>query len=371
MKKIIINTFLLLTGCLISLVILEGFLRIYNPFDLRIKGDKIVLPVNRNYSYKANIDGLDNIIIHKKNSLGFRGEEPPVDFNEYLTIITVGGSTTECALISDGKTWPDRLKVMLKNDFPRLWLNNAGLVGHSTFAHIILLNDYIVKIKPKVALFLIGINDLGRSAMTDRDAENVREISIASRTSLKGIYRSLSANSELLSLMFNFYRYSLAKSMGLVHNKVELDEMGQLELNDSYCEKMESLHKKNYLPGYEARLKEVVRICKTNGIEPVIITQPILWGDGIDCIKNINLANIKIDQNTNGKLEWEILELYNDISRNVAAKEDILLIDLATKMPKCSIYFYDGIHYTNRGAEKVAEIIYKELSPSLKKQFFQ
>jgi hypothetical protein len=65
MKNTITNTLLLLTGCLISLIILEGFLRIYNPFDVRIKGDKIVLPVNRNYSYKINVDGLDNIINHK------------------------------------------------------------------------------------------------------------------------------------------------------------------------------------------------------------------------------------------------------------------------------------------------------------------
>lgn len=367
MKKIITNTFLLLTGFLISLILLEGFLRIYNPFDLRIKGEKIVLPVNRNYYYKVNVEGLDNIINHKKNSLGFRGEEPPVDFNEYLTIIVVGGSTTECSLISDGKTWPDKLKFMLKNDFPRLWLNNAGLVGHSTFGHIILLNDYIVKIKPNVVFLLIGINDLGRSAMTDYDAENVREISVASRTSLKGIFRSLSANSELLSLILNYYRYSLAKSMGLVNTKVELDKMGQLELSDAYCETMKSLHKKNYLPAYEARFEKIIAICKANKIEPIIITQPILWGGGVDCVKKINLSNIKLDQNTNGKLAWEILELYNDISRHIAVKENVLMIDLAKQMPKCSIYFYDGVHFTNKGAEKVAEIIYKELSPFLDK----
>jgi len=221
-----------------------------------------------------------------------------------------------------------------------------------------------------VVLFLLGRNDVGRSAVTNFDSEHVRGISVASMTSIKGIYKSLSANSELLSLILNFYRYLKAKSLGLVHTKLELDKMGQIELNDSYCEKMKCLYKRNYLPGYEARLEEIVAICKTNRIEPVIMTQPMLCGDGVDCLKNINLSKVKIDQNTNGKLAWEILELYNDINRKVADREEVLIIDLARKMPKCSLLFYDDVHYTNKGAEKAAEIIYNELSPFLHKKSF-
>jgi len=109
-NSILMNILLSLLGCLIALVLLEGLLRIYNPIDLRVRGDKIVLPINRNYRYKNDtIPGLDKVIVHRKNSLGFRGEEPPIDFMKYLTIITIGGSTTECSQISDGKTWPDIL----------------------------------------------------------------------------------------------------------------------------------------------------------------------------------------------------------------------------------------------------------------------
>jgi hypothetical protein len=38
----------------------------------------------------------------------------------YITIITVGGSTTECKFLSDNETWPEPLKSDLKKDHPGL-----------------------------------------------------------------------------------------------------------------------------------------------------------------------------------------------------------------------------------------------------------
>ncbi len=38
-------------------------------------------------------------------------------------------------------------------------------------------------------------------------------------------------------------------------------------------------------------------------------------------------------------------------------------------MPKSSRYYYDFLHYTNDGAEKVAEITYLELAPFLQKTY--
>jgi hypothetical protein len=64
----------------------------------------------------------------------------------------------------------------------------------------------------------------------------------------------------------------------------------------------------------------------------------------------------------NGLERWTIMERYNDVTKQVAAENDLLLIDLADKMPKSSLYFYDLVHFTNKGAKKVSEIIYDELS---------
>jgi len=88
-------------GCGVAFVILEIFLRVFNPLGFRVKGDKIILPANMEYNISGvGIDKLDAEIIHKKNSLGFRGEEPPKNFDDYLTMVVVGASTAECFYLS-------------------------------------------------------------------------------------------------------------------------------------------------------------------------------------------------------------------------------------------------------------------------------
>ena len=152
-----------LAGCLVALAVLEVLLRVYNPLEIRFRPDRIVLPVNKRYIFN-NVDKFTKLpptTKHTKNSLGFRGAPPPRDFPDYLTIITIGGSTTECFYLSDGRTWPDLLGQNLSRQFNRVWVNNAGLDGATTYRHLILMEDYVAQLRPKVVLFLIGINDVG------------------------------------------------------------------------------------------------------------------------------------------------------------------------------------------------------------------
>ena len=64
-------------------------------------------------------------------------------------------------------------------------------------------------------------------------------------------------------------------------------------------------------------------------------------------------------------LQEKVLELYNDVLRSDSSR--IIVIDLARKMPKDSRYYYDFIHFTNEGAEKVAEILAGELQKTILK----
>ena len=104
---------------LISLVLVLGFceliLRVYNPLGFRIKGDKIILPINKKeiIHHEHGLGKLDKVVVQQRNSLGFRGPEPPADFSRDLTIVTVGGSTTECFDLAEDKTWPHDLGVQL------------------------------------------------------------------------------------------------------------------------------------------------------------------------------------------------------------------------------------------------------------------
>lgn len=349
---------------LVFIIAAEVILRIYNPFPTGIKGNKIVLRINMQYELQNNeIPVLEKKIIHSKNSLGFRGPEKPLEWNKYFTIFTVGGSTTECRYLSDGRTWSDNLYKKLSDSVSRIWLNNAGFGGHSSFGHLVLLQDYIIKLRPNMVIMLVGINDVARD-----------DLSLSDKFSMKGTYGSIASfftkNSELANLLANIVRVKRAKSNHLVDTYVDLhkSKFDTLTVPEEVIQRKIKMHEKDWLPDYKKRLDSIVKISRINGIDPVLVTQPALCGEGIDSLTSADLEKHRVYDNVNGLEWWKIMEKYNDVTRRVALENSVFLIDLARTMPKSSLYFYDLVHFTNEGALKVSEIIYSELLPYIKKQ---
>jgi hypothetical protein len=78
LKNYITNLLLLLMGCVLAFIAIETMLRVYNPFQFRIKGNKIILPVYFNYNFELkNVKRLDKVVSHTKNSLGFGVKKDP------------------------------------------------------------------------------------------------------------------------------------------------------------------------------------------------------------------------------------------------------------------------------------------------------
>lgn len=290
--------------------------------------------------------------------MGFRGAEIPPNFNDYLSIITVGGSTTECFYLSDGKDWPSLLELNLKKIFPLVWVNNAGFDGHSTFGHKILIDDFILKIKPDIILLLVGANDVGRE---DLNKGYDRRITPKSDDSIK---ENILQKSELYNFIKNIFRVLKAREMEVHHKEIDPLKLETLKINENEKIVIFQQHKK-ILDNFKKRVNLLIEKCGTANIEPILITQTLLWGDVIDPATKIYLAELKTKKGQNGILQWEVLEMYNDVIRNIAKEKKIFIIDLAKLMPKDSRYFYDEYHFTNLGAEKVAEIIFNDIKDHL------
>jgi lysophospholipase L1-like esterase len=293
-------------------------------------------------------------------------------------MITIGGSTTECFYLSDGKTWEDRLADKLRKDFNKVWINNAGLEGHTTFGHLILLQDYIVKLKPKFILLLIGLNDTYRDELSGWEKRNIHEVTIEPT---KGLVNSLAGYSEVLNLYIYIKNYYRTKASGLGHSIILFDrtdpinnrifnkqfDLKKLEAYNPQSETKKSQDPfimRNILDSYEKRIVKIIDTARNNSIEPIFITHPVLYGKVVDDVSRINLANISVD-GMSGSMAWEKLERYNDVLRKIRTEYKVHVIDLARKLPKSSKYFYDLYHYNNEGAEEVAKIIYKDLKPIL------
>ncbi len=345
-------------GITLAAVLLEVFLRIYNPFPTRIKGDKIILPANRKYVFEnIHVAGLDTYIVHTKNALGFRGEEnEAANFNGRTKVFVVGGSTTECLYLSDGQDWPNLAGEKIRKSIPGLWLNNAGLDGHSTFGHTLLVQDYLLKLKPDYIVFLVGTNDVERADLDKFDSMHIRNYS--KHRNWKG---KLVEHSELANLVHNFYAVYKANDKNITHFSFKLSQADTFELPASERQKALAMQQE-FLPKYRQRIDNLIKICQQNNIKPVFVTQPYLLGFGTDAATGANLARIKIGKR-DGATQWQILQLYNSVTIQACNERNIPVINLADKMPKQSVYFYDQAHFTKAGARKVAEIVAAELLP--------
>jgi len=340
----------------IAVLLLEALLRVYNPLPFRLRGDDIVLPAGFRYTLH-NPPGpkLDPVTNHTKNRLGFRGPDRPADFKARLSIVSVGGSTTECFLLSDGKTWTDVMAAELAKGHPNLWVNNAGFDGHSTFGHLVLLRSVLAELKPTVVLFLAGVNDVGADWGYPKDEfDNPPPVRLV---------HHLANSSEIFNSVLNVVRVWRARQLSFDDRPVDLADYAHFSMTDEEVAEEVLTHQRSRA-GYEARLTRLARESRAARIEPVFLTQPTLVGDTVDPETGIDLSTLA-EHHLNGRAQWRVLESYNEVMRRVAARDGTLLIDLANQLPKDSRYYYDLVHFSNQGARAVGEIVAVELGAHL------
>jgi lysophospholipase L1-like esterase len=356
---------LFLASCAVALLGLEIFLRLANPLGQRLRGDEIVLPTHVRYVLQNDFSPkLDREIVLVRNGLGFRGPEWPAAPEGFLTVIAVGGSTTECRFLTEGRDWPAVLGRELAVRFGRVWVNNAGLDGHSTYGHALLLRGRLAALRPKVVLFLVGVNDVERDDLKtqDRALAETQDVSLGTR---------LARWSAVAATVQNLRRASRAEQLNLAYRQIDLKALPSREPDPARAERLLRRHRHEYVRPFRERLQDLLHTCRNSGIVPVLLTQPALYGPVQDDVTGIDLSRVEVDavRRWDGGLAWSILEEYNDATRSVAAAEGAILVDVARGMPKSSRLFYDFTHFTNEGAEAVGRLVAETLCPELARRF--
>jgi lysophospholipase L1-like esterase len=347
----------------VTLGLLEIGLRIYNPIYVPLRADRIELPVNRVFkATNVNNKKVDRDRVTRYNALGLRGPDYPADPQQFIKIFAVGGSTTACVTLTDGKTWPDVLGKLLDAGAGKgVWINNAGIDGHSTFGHQVLLESHLRKYPADFIVFLIGVNDVGRDDLNDYDTRLLeRGLSWRNR---------MVAASELLSTAQVLRRAWRAHDTGLNH-AFDMD-LTRLERGAETPEQFDAQlqrHRDGHLVRYRQRVELLLETTSRLGARPVLVTQPALYGVGRDPTTGVDLGPLrwKDDNGPTAALKWAELDLYNDVLRDLARRQGVVLIDAARSMPKDSKYYFDWIHYSNEGAALMAQIVQEGLQPHLR-----
>jgi len=321
------------------------------------------------YPNAGELPGVHGRKVFSVNEIGLRGPSFPRDAGTYK-IITIGGSTTECAVLDDSEEWPHLLMERLTENggqFP-VWVGNAGISGHNTVDHLVLLQTLPILRRVDALIFLVGVNDLGATlafeggssqADLEREAERFRESILA-----EGVphYRfPLYKHSRL-------FRLSWEAEIALVR-KIRLetrqqDWMGGL----SNLRKLRASSRILPIPSLQTGLTEyherLIRLedqCKILRVRCLFVTQPTFWRNDLTPAEQNLLWWGSIGRWGEQKGYVSTAELaggmnaYNQALLNTCQKYGLECYDLASVAPKSTSVFYDDQHFNEQGAKFVAQ----------------
>ncbi|MAE47158.1 MAG: hypothetical protein CMJ86_09735 [Planctomycetes bacterium] len=312
---------------------------------------------------QGDLFGISGPSRHTTSSLGLRGPEPaPTD---ELHILCVGGSTTACEYLDDDETWPQLLSATFK-DTPT-WVGNAGLSGHRALDHVTLLGKLLNELEDlDVVVVLAGVNDLAIAA-EGRDLQDPMPLSTAQ------LQRVFHAQPRDFSL---WPPQETAISGWLQSMRAERWEVAALEDPAAGSYQTRRMVRADHLPAsasmpsldsalrsYEKHLTWICRAVTRRGIQPLLLTHPVLWGAQQEVLDE------RCWFGWSGAPPWksptayiplarmaEGMHAFNRSTRAVAAQENVILVDL-DHLNSDPALFYDDCHFNEAGARAVAEAL--------------
>lgn len=340
MKKIIFYNIFIFLFVYTFAEILTGTL-IFNKIDCHY------LLCDRKITYKNPFGFYKNKKnFYEKGKYGFRGRTKPL--NE-IDILTIGGSTTDERYLNVKDTWSERLQEQFLKINKNIDVVNAGIDGQSTIGHIWNFENWFNKLedfKPRYIIFYIGLNE----RLMDKEMSSFDHFYDLSKFSfLNKIVFLLKRNNGITYKIYNLlYRKLFLKDYIDVGHKLRTpvykEATKNIILKDSHKQKLVD------------NLNKLVIYSKKLNAKPIFVTQKSLRGISVNGI-NYALGNL------------DILSFENQISKIIISfcfESKIDCVDLNKIVKFNTNDFYDLVHTTPTGSEKISSIIFENIKHLIK-----
>ena len=129
------------------------------------------------------------------------------------------------------------------------------------------------------------------------------------------------------------------------------------------------------VPDFERHLRALVGYIRSDGAQPVLMTQPTLLRAGLSreernvldfgrvfCSRRISAWNIEMPS---PESLARAMAAYNDVTRKVAREEGVPLVDLSATVPRTLDYFVDDVHHTPEATALISREVADVLVPLL------
>jgi lysophospholipase L1-like esterase len=283
---------------------------------------------------RKNAHVARNGLSYTHNSQGYRGR----DFapkSQKARVITMGGSTTYGANVSDDQTWPVYLENLLGSDFEVL---NFGVLGFSTAEHIIQAALIMPEYKPDVLIVHAGLNDL-RNLHVKGLAADYSDFHGPSRFGTLELCPE-DGLPRFASLKVAVWALQKAKVYpSCAFPRLTLPE----DRSPEAAEFAKNLYRRN--------LETLVTIARKQGLRPIMAPQVLVR-----------------ERFEGGRLHWWIphvpddqlipeLQEYNRIMQEVANQEGLTYVQAITQYPWTRDDFADPSHLNTTGNYKFAQLL--------------
>lgn len=241
------------------------------------------------------------------NKYGYIG--PPVRSSKNgseIRILALGDSNTAGDFMKI--SWPDILGHIFKKNKYEINIINAGVWGYTSYQGVLRFKE-MLKHKPDIVMISFGSNDAHMVPISDKNY-------IKSKDFYKNVIED----------------FKLGELSSFIHDSLTLRNKGINLLIPRVSE-----------DDYKNNLKSMINIAEQNRIKVVLLTRPFIG-------------------ESDHELWWKNFgPQYNEIVRETAKNENILLIDIYEYFKNKELLFADEAHFTDEGHILAAEYIYKKI----------
>jgi len=286
-----------------------------------------------------------------------------------LTIVFLGGSTTESMYVAPEQRFPYRVGRLLEQ---RLGMPvnsfNGGRSGNNAMHVNAIMLGKVVPMHPDYVVFMTDINDLAALSRFGTYWSNDGDFALLrrERTGLEWGFRLI--RDSLIPATYRAYRTALLEIRSVLSRGPVAAPAGSPAASPPIADHSQW---ERWGAAYGSAVQEFVDTARAWQLRPVLMTEVLLppggWRKPGEAQGGDYLAADKLERSGFSSSSFnDAHEYFNGIVRGIAQRSSVGLIDLMAQGPWTNNEAYDGLHFTDAGSERAAEIIADALAAMYK-----
>lgn len=341
---------LVLLALLIPIELLFGtWVRPLRMSDLR----RFSIPVGSRYEFDPLLlytGSPRNPASYSRDQWGLRGSHRSL---AEIDVVTIGGSTTEQRYLDDTATWQEIASRELRRLGHPMVIANAGVDGQSTVGHAFTLDYWfplLPEFRPKFIVFYLGSNDVLRHEQRGSfdgamDAKNWRF-----RSATYQLYRTVGSNMR-------------ARATGVTHGRMDPLDKDQFTsrglLPPSRQAEVAADISRRFCDNVEGLRRRVI----ARGAIPIFMTQTSFGWNSARSAPRGRKATVMVYGLTVNFADVSVF--HQELNRallDYCGRTGTVCFDLANDVAFSAGDYYDYLHNTPQGAEKIGRYLAARLA---------